>query len=235
MGKMSHVKRLCWTGLLALSLFSCASKDQIPQERLKDYALLVPRQNNNSIVSAIDEKSPGLSFSGATVNMLPGRHTVETTSCAGGTNTCRPDLYTFDALPGMAYVFRNSTTIEVYNRFGMDKLRVDLLRLVPGQGFITDREYISMQDKAMQKKMGNEVAINELRREYLPKVRKIGARICRGRGTGIIFVGFVEAMTDEKIQIRVADAFPSGHPGVHVEGFAPSIIWDSPLDWLPCE
>lgn len=235
MGRKSFVNRLYLGGLLTLSLIGCVSKDQIPQDRLKDYALLVPRQNDNSIVSAIDGKSPGLSLSGATVNLLPGRHTVETTSCFGGTNTCKPDLYTFDAQPGLAYVFRSPTAVEVYNRFGMDKLRVDLLRPVPGRGFVTDRDYIAMQDKAMQQKMDAVVAISEQRRRNLPKVRKIGARICREHGAGIVYVGYVEAMTDDKVQIRVADAMLKGSPGVRPGGFAPSIIWDSPLEWDLCE
>ena len=213
----------------------CANQQQIPPDRLKDYALLVPRQNDDSIVSGIDGKSPGLSLSGATVNMLPGRHTVETTSCFGGTNTCRPDLYAFDAQPGLAYIFRSPTVIEVYNRFGMDKPHVDVLRLVPGEGFVTNREYVALQDKATQQKEDVATAIRELRRQDLPRMRKIGARICRQRGTGIVYVGYVEAITDDKVQIRVADAFPAGHPGVRVGGFSPSIIWDSPMEWDLCE
>lgn len=70
----------------------------------------------------------------------------------------------------------------------------------------------------------------------LPVVTKIGARICKNAGA-VVFVGFTEGRSpdNEKIQIRVSDAFYQGHPSLRPEGFVPSITWDYPSQWQPCE
>jgi hypothetical protein len=229
------VNRFCVAIFLTTLVAGCATKEQIPPERLKDYALLVPRQNNNSIIGEIDGKSPGLSLSGASVNMQPGRHTIETTSCSGGTNTCKPDVYTFEAQPGMAYVFRNPLVVEVYDRFGMDKPRVGYLHDVGNHVFVSDREYAVLQDKTARQAIDAGLAVGEQRKRNLPLVRKIGARICQERVPGIIYIGYVEAVADEKVQIRIADAQFRGNPAVHPGGFSPTIIWDSPMQWDLCE
>jgi hypothetical protein len=231
----NSVSRFCVAGLLAMVVAGCATKEQIPPERLKDYALLVPRQNNNSIISEIDGRSPGLSLSGATVNMQPGRHTVETTSCFGGTNTCKPDAYTFEAQPGIAYVFRNPSVVEVYDRFNMDKPRIGYLHDAGSRVFVNDREYAALQDKSMRQVIDAGLAVSEQRKRNLPLVRKIGARICQERNQGIIYIGYVEAIAEEKVQIRVADAQLKGNPAMRPGGFSPTIIWESPMQWDLCE
>ena len=79
------------------------------------------------------------------------------------------------------------------------------------------------------------MAILERRKRELPAVRRIGARICQERDRGVVYVGYVEGMTEEKVQIRIADAIFPGAPGVKPAGFTPTIIWESPLQWDLCE
>ncbi len=72
----------------------------------------------------------------------------------------------------------------------------------------------------------------------LPRMRKIGARICReesGRLGPVRYVGYVENLADEKIQIRVAQAHLAKAPSVAPGGFQPSVIWDYPANWVLCE
>lgn len=226
--------RILATGLLMALLLSCATKTQIPPEHIKDYAMLVPRQNNNSIIGDIDGKSPGLSLSGDTVNLLPGRHKVETTSCLGGTNTCKPDIYIFEARPGMAYVFHSPEIVEVYDRFHMDKPRVGYLHDVGNRQFVDDREYSIWKDQAAHQAANDKAAIEEYRRLTLPQVRKVGAKICQERTPGVIYIGYVETVAEEKVQIRIADAEFKGSPGTKPAGFAPTIVWESPMEWSLC-
>jgi len=75
----------------------------------------------------------------------------------------------------------------------------------------------------------------------LPQIRKIGAQICkRGMvqvGYGqmeVVSVGFVEGITDDKVQIRVARAYFASTPSLSPGGFSPSIIWDYPMNWDLC-
>lgn len=75
----------------------------------------------------------------------------------------------------------------------------------------------------------------------LPLIRKIGAQICK-RGTvqvgyeqmEVVSVGFVEGITDDKVQIRVSRAYFASNPSLSPGGFSPSIIWDYPMNWDLC-
>jgi hypothetical protein len=68
----------------------------------------------------------------------------------------------------------------------------------------------------------------------LPRMRRIGARVCRAQPE-TTFVGFVESMTDEKLQIRVVDAFVTRTPRIRYSDFRPHITWDYPANWRLCE
>ena len=65
-------------------------------------------------------------------------------------------------------------------------------------------------------------------------MRRIGARICLAQSEAT-HVGFVEGMTDEKLQIRVVDAFVTRTPRVRYSDFRPYITWDYPANWRLCE
>jgi hypothetical protein len=71
----------------------------------------------------------------------------------------------------------------------------------------------------------------------LPK-RSIGARICvdRALDIGVVtYVGYVENVAAEKVQIRVNQAFFRSSPSLSPGGFQPMIVWDYPDDWRLCE
>ena len=71
-------------------------------------------------------------------------------------------------------------------------------------------------------------------------VRRVGTRVCRPGSSllGLIdtkMVGFVEAVGDSRIQIRIAD--PGSLIGQNYDGVPinqNSIIWDDPDHWGPC-
>ncbi len=71
-------------------------------------------------------------------------------------------------------------------------------------------------------------------------VRQVGTKVCRA-GTSLLgmfdtkIVGFVEAVSDARIQIRIAD--PGTMIGQTYQGLPinqNSIIWDDPDNWGPC-
>ena len=74
------------------------------------------------------------------------------------------------------------------------------------------------------------------RRYYaeLPAMRRIGAKVCRTEQANT-FVGFVENVTDDKLQIRVAQAYVTRTPSVRYGDFRPQIIWDYPERWRLCD
>lgn len=73
------------------------------------------------------------------------------------------------------------------------------------------------------------------KRRNLPYIRKVGARICQDDSMGHSFIGFVENITDEKVQIRISHAVWNGNVNANVSGFTPSIVWDNPMNWTLCE
>lgn len=70
------------------------------------------------------------------------------------------------------------------------------------------------------------------------RIRVIGTRICKEvptrRGT-LIYIGFVEGLAPEKIQIRVSNAIFKNAPSMSPGGFREHIIWDHPDPWSICE
>lgn len=88
----------------------------------------------------------------------------------------------------------------------------------------------SLLEEQRQKKLKN-----------LPLIRKFGAEICQ-RGTvrvgyeqmTVVTVGYVEGISDNKVQIRVSRSYFESSPSVSPGGFSPSIIWDDPMNWDLC-
>lgn len=66
----------------------------------------------------------------------------------------------------------------------------------------------------------------------LPLVRTLGAKICRSE-SGVTYVGYVDAVTDDKIRILVNQA-QIGQTGVRPGGFQPHVLWDYPINWDIC-
>lgn len=82
----------------------------------------------------------------------------------------------------------------------------------------------------------------QARIKNLPLKRKIGAKICQ-TGTvnvgkeqmRVVSVGYVEGITDEKIQIRISSAHFEKYPNLSPGGFLQSIAWDNPMNWDLCQ
>jgi hypothetical protein len=96
----------------------------------------------------------------------------------------------------------------------------------------TQREKHASEILAAQRQ--REGALQESQRlAALPYLRKVGAKVCREQ-SGNTFVGFVENFTDEKLQIRMTNAFVTSVPSFRPTGFTPGIIWDYPNEWKLC-
>ena len=69
----------------------------------------------------------------------------------------------------------------------------------------------------------------------LPQMRKRGARVCRMEDvTRVVYRGYVEDFSDEKLKIAVAEAFIENSPGRRPGDFQPSTLWDYPIRWRMC-
>ena len=246
--------------LVSLLLSGCAATSAIPPEKQKDYALIKIDPftiNGNAAINSIDD-AISISFSRDGRNVLPGRHNVLISICHVGPSTCAQYNYIFTANAGLAYLL-GSRGIKVVDRFDLTK-SVDFLTQIrpgtPNAPYFTKKEVEEYVAELTKEKNEKEAKINaeeaaaqaivtERRKNNLSLVKKIGARICqersvtnRGYTNQFIYIGFVEAISEDKVQIRISDAYlkalktsQSSRP----EGFTSSIIWDSPMNWDLCE
>lgn len=103
------------------------------------------------------------------------------------------------------------------------------------------REWAHLKEKnriADEQWAAKERARTEALHQANERKRKIGSRICkeaRGDYGPLVYAGFVEDLSPEKIQIRVSTAFYKGSPSNSPGGFRESIIWDYPRNWTVCE
>jgi hypothetical protein len=71
--------------------------------------------------------------------------------------------------------------------------------------------------------------------EELPLMRKRGARVCMTQsGSSVVYRGYVEDFSDEKLKIAVAEAFLANSPATRPTGFQPNTLWDYPVLWRLC-
>lgn len=232
---------------LSVVLSGCAASS-IPPDKQKDYALLVPaEQEGHPDIIQVDQAIFHRSLLGSPRDVLPGAHTVTMETCFDNkANLLAPNCairkFDLDTKPGLAYVFRNGYTIDVYDRFDTKKKIDTLNRSSKTDTFIPQAEALVDNAEAGKKFQADREAAQakliEDRKSKLPLVRKIGARVCKPADykTGFnTVVGFVEALADEKVQIRITDSYYRDNPNHKTPGFAPSITWDDPLNWNLCE
>jgi hypothetical protein len=248
------MNKIAYVALSLLSIFmsGCAS-NSIPQEKQKNYALLVPGESMGTDTRAdivqIDQENFHRTLLGSNRDAVPGRHSIRMETCfANKVNAfdpiCKQRDFVIDAQAGLAYVFLNAHQVKVYDRFDRNKFLYDL-KETPYSVFLTPEaaklvqnqeqaEYAAKVARDREADAKAQAIVMEGRKRNLPLVRKIGTRICREQGT-VMSVGYVEAVTDEKVQIRISNAHFIGNLNAHPEGFSPNIIWDSPLNWDLCE
>ena len=219
--------------LISSVLVGCATQ-QLSKEEQQAYALVVPRENHASAVTAVDKKAI-LTLSGSKLNIQPGMHEIEVTTCPEGTTAgCVKRHYVFNAEAGLAYIFKGPG-IEVFDRFDLNGKSVGLLHFAAKGIYVTDSQWADIQSMQQKTAQDAKQALLDKRRDNLPLVRKIGARICQNIRGGFIQVGYVEGLAEEKVQIRISEAHMINNPNIRPGGFVPSIIWDRPLNWDLCE
>lgn len=240
---------LCLTIIFSFAMSGCATTS-IPADQLKNFALIVPQDiyGNGASVTEVDsgpkrsqllwtEEGPGILPGVETrrgTNVLPGKHSIQVYTChASDTRSCWPEVYIFDAKPGLAYVLRGpGHNIDVLDR--VQKSSLGFLHPIANNEFVSDQEFSKIQITAQTNAANTVLAVMAQRRNDQILIRKIGAEVCQEFGHGMIYEGYVEKITDDKIQIRIGNAHLKGDPTIHPGGFIPSIIWDSPMQWDLC-
>lgn len=233
---------------LGIALAGCAVK-QIPKEQLHKYALVVP-QDLYGLGAAVTEvysdsqrTSLMMSSEGSNVlpgvstrvgiNVEPGPHRIQVTVCRGTGAYCSPDNYEFEALAGKLYVLSGvGQRITILDRF----TKAPQGHLNPfGYSYITDQELMIKRNQELLAVGEADRKINERRKRDQVLIRKIGAHVCKQYSGGVIYSGYVEGITDNKVRINIADAYFKDNFGNRPKGFSPSTIWDSPMNWDLCE
>ena len=234
---------------LGLAISGCTTPT-IPQDQLHSYALLVPQDlyGNGAAVTEIDRGPnrvalqmtleglhilPGVDTRPG-VNVRPGRHSIVVRVCrTGSTESCKPDTYIFEAQPGVAYVLRGpGQTIVMLDRFKKSPLG----ELYPAEqhAFVSQHEWTMMRNAEHTAAVDAGLRVSEQRQRDQPMIRKVGAQVCQEAGRGIIYSGYVAKLTDDKVQIRIAEAHFKGNPSLRPGGFVPTTIWASPMQWDLC-
>jgi hypothetical protein len=219
--------------MVALLTVGCGTAEKLPSSELPKYAVLYAKENGASAVTELDGK-PIFALSGAALNVQPGVHRFVVRTCPEGTTAgCVPRNYELNLEAGRAYVIRSRSSIMVYDRFNMSGATLDTLHW-NGTTFLNEAQ-VQAQREALQAAKNERLAEQaESRVRNLPRVRKVGARICQAGIDQYTRVGFVEGMTSEKVQIRVSDAFLTANPRMNNQDLR-GIIWDNPLNWDLCE
>ena len=230
---------------LSIFLYGCATSS-IPPEKQKDYAFLDVDAHFGAAklmyIVMVDQQTYMRSPMGTSRDVFPGRHTVKVDTCVENkanvlAPTCKSNNYILDAKAGLAYKFNSVYSVEVYDRFNLDKL---LYNLTPTENslFVAPDEaeqFRAKRQKILEARLAGEqdahaaaeAIVIERRKNNLPMVRKIGTRICQEQSGGVINVGYVEALAEEKVQIRISDAYMKNNRNARPGSFSPSIIWDS--------
>jgi len=239
----------CLIAAASIVVSGCATPP-ISNDQLRNLALIVPQDlyGNGAAVTEIDGKArnvaqqmtiegsnilPGVKTRPG-VNVSPGRHTIQVYACyAGSAQNCTSDIYVFDAHPGMVYVLRGPhQNIDVLDRF--QRSAQGYLHPITQHEFVTDQELAAERRQELATAANAGLMVIEQRKRDQALIRQVGVRVCQESGRDIIYTGYVEHVTDDKLQIRIADAHFKGNPSLHPSGFSPSTVWDSPMQWDLC-
>lgn len=223
-------RKMLWTAMFAwlvLLLSGCSSIS--PAELAK---LATVEAAGGHTLHSVDSKVTLFTDS---VNVEPGEHIFEmTVGCYN--NQCSYQAYRFKAEAGYLYRLMANQTVLVLDRNDRFQRKVDELTLIGGSGidYGTRNQNRQYAQEAARQAQAAYAALIERRRQNLNRVKRTGARICQVEGQ-LLYVGFVENFTDEKVQIRVDQARFNDNHNYVVADFKPKIVWDSPLNWDLCE
>lgn len=149
-------------------------------------------------------------------------------------NNCSHRTYRFKAEAGFLYRLMPDRTVLVLDRNDRFQRKLDELTQIGEIDYGTRSQVRNIAQETARQLEAAQAALIEHRRQNLPQIRKQGAQICRVQNE-YLYIGFVEAFNDEKIQIRVAEARINENRNLILTNFTPSVIWDSPLNWDLCE
>lgn len=219
--------------LVPLLLSGCAGfRGSIPPDQMAKLATVECADFYS--LRSVDSASVGV-FQNS-VAVPAGMHSVEiSANCGGG--SCPSVTYRFNAKPGYLYRLLPSNSIAVLDRNDRYQRKIDELHPVNQGGvfvYVTREEQQDYARNEIKQTQATRTAQLERRQQQLPMVKKAGTRVCQLRGQ-ILYIGFVESFTDEKLRIRVADAVVNENRNAHLGDFIPSVIWDSQLNWDLCE
>ncbi|WP_138922480.1 hypothetical protein [Hylemonella gracilis] len=176
------------------------------------------------------------------VTAKPGLHEVT----VGIQDCAHRNVFNLTVSAGLIYRFSaDLRALDVFNNSGR---RVDRLFLNPNdrRTFVSLEESQRARDEQLIQRQEQQAAARAAEKQRkianLPYIRKVGAQICRewpysiGHGQiSVIEVGYVEGVTNDKVQIRISRAYLKVAPNSSPGGFQPSIIWDDPMNWDLCQ
>ncbi|GLQ98985.1 hypothetical protein GCM10007863_34050 [Dyella mobilis] len=96
-----------------------------------------------------------------------------------------------------------------------------LFTYVLRNGYFVERNIAAAAEKSNEE--ANELSFREQQKRDLPRIMKKGAEVCLRRGTGIANHGYVEDVTNEKIEIHLSTWQGNDRD-----------IWDFPDEWFLC-
>lgn len=230
MGSTYEIRSILSIFIGILALQGCAMMgESIPPEQLAKLATV--EGASGYPIHSVDSKTTLFTTS---VNVEPGMHEFETIeSCFN--NNCSYIHFKFNARPGYLYRLTPNRTILVLDRNDEYHRKLDELRPIGNSTeYVTKQQTQAYYQNVAKQATQARADLMERRRMNLPLVRKLGTKICKQQGQ-FLYVGYVESFTDEKLQIRVADALIAANHNYRDSGFTPSIVWDSPMNWDLCE
>ncbi|HCA5884940.1 TPA: hypothetical protein MXV08_004061 [Pseudomonas aeruginosa] len=100
------------------------------------------------------------------------------------------------------------------------------------------KEEQKRNDERLQSEARRRLVSEQATKALNERKRVIGTRICKEApsqfGT-LIYIGYVEGLAPEKVQIRVSNAVYKNAPSLSPGGFRENILWDHPSTWNICE
>jgi len=162
---------------------------------------------------------------------------AETQDTPASSRLCNRELEDFDvvAVEPVPTVQRREFTALIYKR-GYKTTTTIEAEAGSSRKAAQDQLKVLMEQQASLLEVQRQAKV-----KGLPLIRKIGAQICQlgtvrlgNEQMKVVSVGYVEGITDDKVQIRVSRAYFESNPNLSPGGFSPSNIWDDPMNWNLC-
>jgi len=241
--------KLFYIAILSMLITGCSLIPKSPVNLEKQGLIKV---QVGSIIYGVDGKNVYSAFSSREQAVEPGTREIFVTR--EGDIRYNRGWYKIDVLPGHIYQISQDRRHLTVSHNGQI---VDTLYLSPEDEstFLSKTEYEKIWGKnqaELQRRLNeqNNLAIQreQERAAQRHRLRIVGTKICKSidnqnisniiissRDMGnIIYVGYVERVEKENIQIRIVNRYMEKLPNFSFGNFQPSIIWDDPKNWDIC-